>query len=319
MRHVHRPVRRNPHDISFAAIERLASDDDACLDFFEAIRFPRGLIWPACGAEEEAGSGFTRHRSRAGLYTCARCRKQFSIISGTAMHRTRLPLGQWLRANWLISTSSKGSSARKLGEMLGLTYKVAWHLCHRIRSMMTDRQISLGGVVEMDEIYAGAAAQAPRGRAGGRSDRPRTGRPLVLTMVERSGRVVLSRIASHSTTAIRRASADVVSPDAKIISDALPAYRRAVSGREHLVVVHSAGQFVARDGGGLGLDANTSTAEAVHAAIRRSVIGVWHWISPKHLDRYLGEMAWRHNRRAEGHLLRIVDIISAGGVMVTFR
>ena len=80
------------------------------------------------------------------------------------MHRTRLPLGQWLQAILLLASSSKGISARKLGEMLGLTYKVAWHLCHRIRSMMSDRQITLSGMVEIDEIYAGAP---PRKRTTG--------------------------------------------------------------------------------------------------------------------------------------------------------
>lgn len=247
MSHAHRHVRRSPHDISFAAIERLAQVEVACLALFESIRFPRGLACPACEAREDAGAGFARHRSQLGLYTCGACRRQFSITSGTAMHRTRLPLGQGLRAIWLISASSKGISARKLGEMLGLTHKVAWHLCHRIRSMMTNRQISLDGVVEMDEIYAGAPRRMKQG--GGPSGVP-TGRgprrPLVLTMVERGGRVVLERIASHSTAAITRASSGTISLSATIITDALPAYRGTAGAREHLVVVHSAGQFVAR-------------------------------------------------------------------------
>ncbi|WP_134727283.1 IS1595 family transposase [Paracoccus luteus] len=314
MSHVHRPVRRNPDDITFAAIEKIAADEGACLALFEALRFPGGLRCSACGADERQGCGFTRHRSRPGLYTCGGCRRQFSITSGTAMHRTRLPLGQWLRAIWLLSSSSKGISARKLAEMLGLTYKVGWHLCHRIRTMMGDRQISLSGVVEIDEIYAGAPPRKPHG--GGPSGVP-TGRgprrPLVLTMVERSGRVVLERIASHSSAAIGRAVAPTVDPAATIITDTLPAYRRVAAGHEHLTVVHSAGQFVVPDAGGSGVDAHTNTAEAVHGMIRRAVIGVWHWISQKHLDRYLDELAWRHNRRKEGHLTRIVDVIGWGG------
>ena len=178
MTHEHRHIRRSPDNITFAAIERLAADEGACLAFFEAARFPGGLICSACGAQEGQGDYFTRHRARPGLFTCGNCRRQFSITSGTAMHRTRLPLGQWLRAIWLLAASSKGVSARKLSEMLGL-----------------------------------------------------------------------------------------------------PAYNRVARDHKHLKVIHSAGQLVARDPAGLGIDAHVNTAEAIHSMIRRSVIGVWHWIS----------------------------------------
>lgn len=319
MRHVHRPVRRNPHDITFAAIKKIASDEAACLAFFKAIRFSGGLICPVCDADEREGARFIHHRSRSGLYTCTGCRRQFSITSGTAMHRT-LPLGQWLRAIWLLASSSKGISARKLGEMLGLSYKVAWHLFHRIRTMMSNRQISLTGVVEIDEIYAGAP---PRKRHGGGPSGVPVGRgprrPLVLTMVERGGRVAFDRIASHSSVAIGRAAQPVLDPDATVMTDNLPAYRRAVKGHEHLTVTHSAKEYVAHDAGGSGLDAHTNTAESVHGLIRRAVIGVWHWISQKHLDRYLDELSWRHNRRDDGHLLRIVDAIGHGGQPLSMR
>lgn len=230
------------------------------------------------------------------------------------MHRTRLSLGQWLRAIWLIAASSKGMSARKLSEMLGVTYKVAWHLGHRIRAMMADHSIVLSGIVEMDEIYAGAP---PRKKHGGGPSGVKSGcgprRPLVLTMAERGGPVAFQRITSHSIAVIRGASHHRISGDAVVSTDALPAYRKAVSGRAHMAVKHSAAEFVRRDAGGPGVDAHTNTAEAVHAEIRRAVIGVWHWISPKHLDRYLDEISWRHNRRDIGHLRRIAAVLLAAG------
>lgn len=228
------------------------------------------------------------------------------------MHKTRLPLGQWLRAIWLIAASSKGVSARKLSEMLGITYKVAWHLGHRIRAMMTEESAVLSGIVEMDEIYAGAP---PRKKHGGGATGVKSGRgprrPLVLTMAERGGPVVFQRIASHSITAIQGASHNRISGDAIVATDALPAYRKAVAGQAHIAVKHSAAEFVRKDAGGTGIDAHTNTTEAVHAEIRRAVIGVWHWISPKYLDRYLEEIAWRHNRRDVGHRRRIASVLSA--------
>lgn len=310
----HRPVKRAPDNITFAEIEKIASDQFACLALFERLRFPNGLYCAACGAAEVAGRSFTRHRTRSGLFTCGGCRRQFTLTSGAAMHRTRLPLGQWLRAIWLIVSSSKGISARKLSEMLGITYKVAWHLGHRIRAMMTDENIVLSGIVKMDEIYAGAP---PRKKHGGGPSGVKSGcgprRPLVLTMVERGGPVVFRRIASHSIAAIRGASHNLISGDAAVSTDALPAYRKAVFGRAHVAVKHSAGEFVRRDVDGSGLDAHTNTAEAVHSEIRRAVIGVWHWISPKHLDRYLDEISWRHNRRDAGHLRRMASVLLSAG------
>jgi transposase-like protein len=310
----HRPVKRAPDNITFAEIEKIAADDSACLALFERLRFPDGLRCAACGASEAAGQRFTRHRSRSGLFNCGRCRRQFTLTSGTAMHRTRLPLGQWLRAIWLIAASSKGISARKLSEMLGVTYKVAWHLGHRIRAMMSGEDVVLSGVVEMDEIYAGAP---PRKKHGGGPSGVKSGRgprrPLVLTMAERGGPVAFRRIASHSIAAIRGASHNRISGDAVVSTDALPAYRKAVSGRAHIAVKHSAGEFVRKDAGGAGVDAHTNTAEAVHAEIRRAVIGVWPWISQKHLDRYLDEISWRHNCRDVGHLRRIGAVLLSAG------
>lgn len=316
----HRPVKRAPDNITFAEIEKIAADEVACRALFERLRFPDGLRCAACGAAEATGQSFTRHRSRLGLFTCCECRRQFTLTSGTALHRTRLPLGQWLRAIWLVSASSKGISARKLSEMLGITYKVAWHLGHRIRAMMTDQSVVLSGIVEMDEIYAGAPPRKPHGGgpSGIKSGRgPR--RPLVLTMAERGGPVVFQRIASHSIAAIRSASHNRIAGDAVISTDALPAYRKAVSGRAHVAVKHSAGEFVRRDASGAGVDAHTNTAEAVHAEIRRAVIGVWHWISPKHLDRYLDEISWRHNRRDVGHLRRIAAILASASQPLPVR
>ena len=230
------------------------------------------------------------------------------------MHRTRLPLGQWIRAIWLIVSSSKGISARKLSEMLGITYKVAWHLGHRFRTMMQHRDIVLSGVVEMDEVYAGAP---PRKKHGGGPTGVKSGRGprrlLVLTMAERGGSTVLRQIRSHSTEAIKSATSGYIDDDAVISTDALPAYQKVADGHTHLTVTHSAKEFVARDPIGLGIDAHTNTAEGIHSEIRRAVIGVWHWISQKHLDRYLDEISWRHNRRECSHQERISSVFLCSG------
>ena len=167
--HQHRMIRRHPDNISFACFSEIARVPEACLALFERLRFPKGLICPWRGVCEP-NSRFVRHRSRPGLYACGACRRQFSLTSGTAIHRTKLPLGQWLRAIWLVVSSSNGISARKLGEMLDVTYKVAWHLGHRIRAMMAEGASvlgSLGGVVELDEASR-AVRRSQTNPSGGR-------------------------------------------------------------------------------------------------------------------------------------------------------
>ncbi len=326
--HKHRMVRRRPDDLSFARISEIARSDEACLVLVERLRFPDGLACPCCGACEPS-CRFVRHRSRPGLYTCGSCRRQFSLTSGTAMHRTKLPLGQWLRAIWLVVASSQGISARKLGEMLGITYKVAWHLGHRIRSMMAEGALvlgSLGGVVELDEVYAGApprpqnrkpgspppVSAAPSGRG--------TKRPLVLTMVERDGSAVMKRIESHSTKAIEEAARPHLGSLATLSTDALPAYRRvaAAGAHPHLTVSHSAGEFVAHDPQAAMPPAHTNAAESLHNDLRRAVLGVWHWISEKHLDRYLSEITWRRNRKELPHLHRIAAVLASAAPPLPF-
>lgn len=111
----HTQPRRPPDDITFAAIDRIAAEPVKCLMLFETFRFPGGLSCYECGAEEVAGIHFVRHRSLPGITTCGACRRQFSITSGTAMRRTRLPLRQGLRAIRLISPSSKGVSKPSSG------------------------------------------------------------------------------------------------------------------------------------------------------------------------------------------------------------
>ncbi len=235
---------KRKNNITFAQIEVIARDPDKCRALVEALRFPHGLICPFCSAREPERT-FVGHRTRKGLFTCGSCRKQFTLTSGTAMHRTRLPLGQWIRAIWLIVPSSKGISSRKLSEMLGMTYKVAWHLGHRIRSKMTSHDLVLSGVVEMDEVYAGAP---PRKKHGGGPTGVKSGRgpprPFVLTAAVRGGEVRFRQINSHGKVDIGPAADALVASSGTFMTDSLPAYR--VLGGAHRTVMHS-GQRVRAD------------------------------------------------------------------------
>ena len=220
------------------------------------------------------------------------------------MESSRLPVSTWLRALWLLMSSSKGISSLRLGEMLGIQQKSAWFLAHRVRLMMAwvvQAPIS-GEVVELDEVYAGAP---PRQKAGGGPTGVKSGRgprrPLVLTAAARGGEARLKVIASHGKADIGPAVDEMVDAADIVLTDALPAYSIVQGDRRS--VKHSDQEFARTDPDGVSVHVNT--AESVHADLRRMVLGVHHWISPKHLDRYLEDLAFRRSLRDRDVLSRL--------------
>ena len=138
--------------------------------WYKEARWPDGPVCPRCGVMHRSSSLSTR----PGQFTCLDCRHRYSITSGTALHNTKLPLRTWLIAMYLVSASSKGISAMKLSQWLGVSYKTAWHLGHRIRSMMVSEPTLLRGVVELDETYVGGKPRrAHRERHLPKSQRPK--------------------------------------------------------------------------------------------------------------------------------------------------
>ena len=202
--------------MSLRAFNELFPDENAARHWFEKARWAEGPECPKCSSVNH--SSWLKKPRR---WNCMGCHHQFSVTSGTPMHRTHLPLLTWAHAIYLIVSSSKGISAMKSSEMLDVHYATAWHLGHRIRAMMAEANPILAGVVELDEMYAGAP---PRKRAKpSRNDthpppsNPQgrgTKRPLVLVAAERSGDVVAKIIPTHGKAAIAEAIDGVVDPDA---------------------------------------------------------------------------------------------------------
>lgn len=298
-------------------LQRSFPNEDACRAWLEAVRWPHGPECPACGTVGRAAPIKNRPK-----WSCISCRAQFSVTAGTPMHKTHLPLTVWITAMWLMACSSKGISAKKLGEWLGLPYRTAWHLSHRIRAMMTEDSPMLRGLVEIDETYAGAP---PRKQAAGSSSvaPSPTGRgsrrPLVLAAAERGGRVRAATIASHSRSEIGAAVEAWVQPGSTVFTDALPAYRHLGGDHRHLAVTHSAREF-ARTDPASGLRVHVNTVESWNSMLQRAVVGVFHWISRKHLDRYVTEATFRWNHREERGAARLRHMISLGaGRVLPFR
>ena len=309
--------------LTLTELQRRFCDEEKCLSFLERARWPAGPTCPRCGSIDHA----SRITTRPGEFTCLDCMRRFSVTAGTPMDHTHLPICTWIIAAYLLTTSSKGISSLKLASLLGLQYRTTWHLAHRIRAMMADAPDLLCGLVELDETFIGGkprrsnkpqppapiplfqrpeppkAEKSPKRRKRGRGG----GRVMAFTAVERGGKARMSVLATHSTEAIARFVFDWVARSAIISTDELPAYLgigRMQAG--HIRVNHSAEEF-ARDDERTGLRAHVNTAESLHALLKRAIIGVWHWISDKHLGRYLAETVFHWNRREtfEGRLATV--------------
>src|ERR1035437_1760997 len=138
-------------------------DDQRCRNYLEALRWHEGTRCPRCGSEK-ISSILKRDQ-----YDCDSCRYQFSVTAGTIFHDTHLPLVKWFLATYMLCQSRKGMSANQLKRMLGISYKTAWYLCHRIRAAMSaadEEQPKLHGTVEVDETYVGGKPRCGDSKRG---------------------------------------------------------------------------------------------------------------------------------------------------------
>lgn len=267
-------------------------NEDAAREALEAIRWPDGPYCPHCGnSDQEKLAKGQGKAHRPGLYYCAACNGQFTITVGSVMERSKIPLSKWLFAMHLMGASKKGMSALQLSRMLGVTYKTAWFLCHRIREAMTPSERGpIGGenkVVEADETFIGGKA---KNRAYAKKE-PK--KHVVLALVDRDGHSYSFHIANVQAKTLRETIVRVASRKSHLMTDELVSYTGV--GKEfagHTTVNHSADEY-ARLGG----FAHVNTAEARFSLMKRAVFGTHHSVSEAHLSRYLAEWDFKFNTR----------------------
>ena len=256
--------------------------DAACRELLVSLRWPNGVACPRCGS-----LSVSELRKRP-VYDCNACRYQFSVTAGTIMHDSHLPLRKWLIAIYLMCESKKGVSALQLKRTLSVAYQTAWHLCHRIREAMGNDQLdgpTLFGVVEVDEALVG-------GRKRGKGHGYRGNKTWVAGAIQRDGNVRIERIPNVRRKTLHGFIARTVRDEAEAIyTDELKSYLGiADADTRHETVNHSADQWVVGD-------VHTNSIEGVWSLFKRSIMGSFHKVSVKHLDRYLAELEWRFNNR----------------------
>lgn len=272
------------------------TDADKAREHLEKTRWPHGPICPHCGVVDQATS-LKGKASRPGLYQCNACRDQFTVTVGTCFERSKIALNVWLLATYLISSSKKGMSAHQLHRTLGVTYKTAWFMAHRIREAMNPADPApIGGsgkVVEADETYVGgkeANKHADKRAAKGDVFGPK--QPVV-TLVERNGRVRSFHVANVTAKTIRTVIVKNVDRASHLMTDSARMYPGV--GREftaHSAVNHSAGEYV-REG-----FHHSNTVENYFSILKRGITGTFHHVSEAHLARYLAEFDFRYSNRS---------------------
>ena len=257
-------------------------------EYLEAVRWPDGPFCPHCGDTENV-KRLKGKSHRPGLHQCNGCRGHFTVTVGTLYERSKVPLHKWLLATHLICASKKGMSAHQLHRMLGVTYKTAWFMAHRIREGMRDTSPDpVGGpnkVVEADETYVGGKA---RNRAFG----PPPKKEAVFALVERDGKVHSFHVPAVNARSLRPILVTHADRDSYLMTDEAGAYVRV--GREfsgHGTVNHSINEYVR---GGFWY---TNTVENYFSILKRGITGVYQHVSQQHLKRYLGEFDFRYNER----------------------
>jgi len=295
---------------------RIFPDDAACLDRLWRDRFaPDGhhAECPKCGRERK----FHRTTTRAS-YTCDTCGLHIHPQKGTIFERSSTSLHLWFYAMYLMASTRCGISAKQMERELGVTYKQAHKMMKRIRTLMGDDGEPLSGDVEIDETSWGGKPRKPHGATRfqtiGEANRRAQGaahtnaKPTVLGMVERGGRIRFRVIESRHGAVLSRAVNANVNPDSIIFTDDWASYkplrRRYI---DHKVINHSEGIYVRGD-------VYTNTIEGAFGNMKTGMRGVYKKVSPRYLQSYLDEYAWRHNAKREGHALftQLLDRAVAG-------
>jgi len=274
--------------------------EDKCRTLLEELRWPEAIRCPHCN-----GVRISRIHERS-QFECDTCRYQFSVTSGTIFHDTHLPLNKWFAAIYLTVESKKGISANQVKRIIGVSYKTAWYLCHRIRAAMTELEPKkLNGTVEVDETFIGGKS---RGQSTGRGTLNKT---LVAGIIQRGGAVRLSVIKRADKKTLKQFIDQFADDKTKeIMTDEWLGYRSLGDhNTKHYTINHAKKQWVRGK-------VHTNTIENVWSLLKRSIIGSYHKISKKHLDAYLDELEWRFNNRSNQYLFRdtLVKLLRANNL-----
>ena len=279
----------NTPNVNLVQLTEQFGTDEKCRKALEQLRWQDGPKCPRC--KSDATPIANRYQ-----YDCDSCHYQFSVTAGTIFHDSHLSLWKWFITTALLCEAKKGMSACQIQRTVGMTYKTAWYLCHRIRAAMVEaNKPKLTGTVEMDETYIGGRAHGKRGRGAANKE-------IVIGIRQRQGELRFFHAEDVRSGTLEKYIRENISDDVDILmTDDLGQYRGATRRTgmraKHKTIMHSIGLYVNGD-------VHTNTVESAFSLLKRGVLGTWHRLSAKHLQAYCNEMCFRFNNRKNPYLFR---------------
>ncbi len=287
-------------------------DETKAREYLEATRWPNGPVCPFCNKQDSVKVlGGTSMGD--GWYHCGSCRRKFTVRVGTLYERSHIPLHKWLMATRLLCSAKKGMSSHQLGRTLGVSYKSAWFMTHRIREAMrkgSDGYEPMGGAgktVEADETYVG-------GKQRNKAFKEVRPKEAVISLVERGGKVRSFHVANVNNKTLKHILRTQVDRKSELMTDKGNYYMQI--GKEfarHRRVDHSAKEYVRGDD-------HTNTIESYFGIFKRGIMGSYHHVSQAHLKRYLAEFDFRYNFRKIDDQSRTIEALRGiEGKRLTYR
>jgi len=274
--------------VNLVDINTLFPTEDKCRALLMRLRWPEG---PQCLRCKGPAVELETNKQ---LFYCKECDYQFSVTSGTVFNDSHLPLTKWFLTTHLLCEAKKGMSACQIQRTVGMSYKTAWYLCHRIRHAMaqTDKPM-LDGKVEMDVTYVGGVNRG-KGHIAKNDNKE-----VVVGIRKRNGDLRFFHASDAKGGTLARYIRENISEDVEVIftddASANDAAMRKANRKNHKKINHSSGVYVMGD-------IHTNTVESAFSLLKRGIMGTWHRISAKHLPAYLEEMEFRFNRRKRSDL-----------------
>jgi transposase-like protein len=277
------------------------ANEDTARALLEGMLWPKGPVCPHCKNHTEKpiykleADKQSNAPVRKGVYKCGACREQFSVTVGTVFEGSHVSISKWVMAMFILCSAKKSISANQLHRMLGVTYKTAWFMAHRIRFAMTPNhwaEPKLTGTVEVDETFVGPKSDVRRSKSS---------KLAVVALVQRDGIARVKVISSVTQKNLGQALHECVEKSAVVNTDEHAAYRNPLKmWKAHHAVNHSKYEYHRKNDDGS--VATTNSAESFFSLLKRGIVGSWHHVSHEHLSRYANEFAfrWSHRHTTDG-------------------